>query len=164
MWEGKQARGSSSSTTSHDTEDLNTATAGHLIKLLYHVKDGKDATERYLEMMGLDINFQDTMGKTVLMLAASHGLVETVAMLVQDFQARPHMKDKSGRNAVMYAAMYGYTEVACMLVMKYHVNPRETDDVGNTASHHAARHCHMTTAKVLERLEVVYGASKEKTW
>ena len=75
------------------------------------VTRGDVGAARELLHLGADVDARDRYGQTGLMLAAHHGHLELVALLIEH-GARLDVTAKYGLSAVMLAIVAGHTEIA----------------------------------------------------
>jgi uncharacterized protein len=78
--------------------------------LLKAVESGDLRRLRALLDQGVDPDFQNTDGETLLMLAMHRGHVDTANMLL-DAGADVHLRSNDGATALFWAARYGYLEL-----------------------------------------------------
>ena len=82
------------------------------------------------------VNVADSRGYTPLTLAAYHGELESVKMLLAA-GADVHAKDRTGRTALMGAAFKGHVEIARLLLARG-ARVDDTDGIGATSLMFAA--------------------------
>ena len=80
-------------------------------KLFDFARQGKTPELRQYITAGIPVNLTNHKGDTLLMLAAYHGHVETVAMLLE-LKADINVLNERGQSPIAGAVFKGYTEVA----------------------------------------------------
>lgn len=98
-----------------------------------------------------------SVGTTALMVAAYHGQIKTVSMLLEEFSAdvtlTAQLREPSfhgGITALTAATLNGYTAIAEMLLDKG-ADPNIPDECGNTPLHHAVQTQRIEITKLLLR-------------
>ena len=81
-----------------------------------------------------DINMRATQhGQTALMLAASHGRLDMVELLVSTAGADVNVRDEDGSTALMCAAEHGHMDIVKFLLQQAETNVLAKDNDGLTA-------------------------------
>jgi ankyrin repeat protein len=96
-----------------------------------------------------DINAQDILGRSVLLLACEKGCVDLVETLIE-LNARSELKTRLGTTALHHAAIKGHHKICELLIERLHadVDAVDTDD-DCTALHYALQKEHVDVARVL---------------
>ena len=105
--------------------------------------------------LGADVNFQDTNGRTPLMLACSSGRTSAVERLLDSY-AKSDTLDYFGWSALMFAVYYNHHAIARML-LEYGADVNITSEKGLNALKIAMQH----QSKLLIELLLDYGAIAE---
>lgn len=107
--------------------------AGYTPIMLLALTDIEDPAEqevaRHLFSLG-DVNIKSrTSGQTAIMLAASHGRLATVKLLLE-CGADPSMQDFDGSTALMCGSEMGHEEIVSLLLAHKLTDPNATDNDG----------------------------------
>ena len=84
-------------------------------KLFDFARQGKTPELRQYVSAGIPVNLTNHKGDTLLMLAAYHGHVDTVSMLLE-LKADVNVQNDRGQSPIAGAVFKGYTEVTKALV------------------------------------------------
>ena len=128
-----------------DLQDANT-----LLSPLHHaISQGRHRLADRLICAGCDMNIRDSGGMTPLMLASQEGVLEAVAMIVQEALFPEDetkrglevvdVRDNTGWTPLHYAASKGQLEVVEYLIEEGDANQHLKDKTGTTASELALR-------------------------
>ena len=108
------------------------------------------SVQNFLEK-GANVNVQDNLGKTALMLAARNGHTHTVRLLIQndaDVNLQSSLAAGPGYTALMGAAKEGHLEIVKLLIEAgAEINAQNHD--GKTALVYAAKYGHDEIVKIL---------------
>ena len=106
-----------------------------------------------LVAQGADVNhgYSYAGGATVLILAALHGHVEVVRLLVEKLGAKVNQANQQGATALMLAAQFGHVDVVRLLVEKLGAKVNQADQKGTTALMLAAVKGNLDVVKLLIR-------------
>nr|XP_037287714.1 uncharacterized protein LOC119180690 [Rhipicephalus microplus] len=126
--------------------------AGYTCIMLVSLAEIKNDTHRLvvqrLFQLG-DVNTKAMQnGQTALMLAASHGRLEMIKLLL-DAGAEPNVQDNDGSTALMCAAEHGYIEIVRVLLAHPDTEVCLTDNDGSTALTIAMEAGHKDTALLI---------------
>uniref|UniRef100_A0A2R5LKN9 Uncharacterized protein n=1 Tax=Ornithodoros turicata TaxID=34597 RepID=A0A2R5LKN9_9ACAR len=126
--------------------------AGYTCMMLVSLTEIKNDTHRHvvqrLFQLG-DVNTKATQnGQTALMLAASHGRLETVKLLLEG-GAEPNVQDNEGSTALMCAAEHGHIEIVRALLAHPDTELSLVDSDGSTALQIAMEAGHKDTALLI---------------
>ncbi|XP_029835050.2 uncharacterized protein LOC8040981 isoform X1 [Ixodes scapularis] len=126
--------------------------AGYTCMMLVSLAEIKNDTHRLvvqrLFQLG-DVNTKATQnGQTALMLAASHGRLEMVKLLL-DAGSEPNVQDNDGSTALMCAAEHGYIEIVRALLAHPDTEVCLADNDGSTALTIAMEAGHKDTALLI---------------
>ncbi|CAG9534883.1 unnamed protein product [Cercopithifilaria johnstoni] len=110
--------------------------AGYTAMMLASLCDATDEVEaaviHRLFQLG-DVNAQAIQhGQTALMLAASHGKMNTTKLLI-DCQADLNIQDEEGSTALMCAAEHGHKEIVKLLLLQQDIDASLSDCDSSTA-------------------------------
>ncbi|VDK67147.1 unnamed protein product [Litomosoides sigmodontis] len=110
--------------------------AGYTAVMLASLCDTSDEVEaaviHRLFQLG-DVNAQAIQhGQTALMLAASHGKINTTKLLI-DCQADLNIQDEEGSTALMCAAEHGHKEIVKLLLLQQNIDASLSDCDSSTA-------------------------------
>ncbi len=88
----------------HDPNELDKSGKNLLMKAVEKIADHETRLRiiKTLIAAGINVNFQDTSGKTALMIAAGKGLIAELDLLVKE-NSDINLCDKSGESALSYA-------------------------------------------------------------
>ncbi|MFB3166487.1 ankyrin repeat domain-containing protein [Neobacillus sp. 179-C4.2 HS] len=115
---------------------------------LIQAAKGKDAdTVRRLIEEGVDINTQDSEGRTSTMIATYNNDAETAKILI-DAGADVNIQDEIENNPFLYAGAEGYIEIL-KLTIKAGADPSITNRYGGTALIPASEHGYVDVIKAL---------------
>lgn len=115
---------------------------------LIQAAKGKDAaTIRRLIEEGVDINTQDSEGRTSTMIATYNNDAETAKILI-DAGADVNIQDEIENNPFLYAGAEGYIEIL-KLTIKAGADPSITNRYGGTALIPASEHGYVDVIKEL---------------
>lgn len=134
----------------HGGADCNLRDANTLLSPLHHaISQGRHRLADRLICAGCELNVRDRAGMTPLMLACQEGVLEAVAMIVQEAlfpedEAKRGLEvvdvhDQTGWTPLHYAAFKGQLEVAEYLIEEGDANQHLKDKTGTTASDLALR-------------------------
>ncbi|XP_075527937.1 KN motif and ankyrin repeat domain-containing protein 2 kank isoform X4 [Dermacentor variabilis] len=126
--------------------------AGYTCIMLVSLAEIKNDTHRLvvqrLFQLG-DVNAKAMQnGQTALMLAASHGRLEMIKLLL-DAGAEPNVQDNDGSTALMCAAEHGYIEIVRILLAHPDTEVCLADNDGSTALTIAMEAGHKDTALLI---------------
>lgn len=126
--------------------------AGYTCIMLVSLAEIKNDTHRLvvqrLFQLG-DVNAKAMQnGQTALMLAASHGRLEMIKLLL-DAGAEPNVQDNDGSTALMCAAEHGYIEIVRVLLAHPDTEVCLADNDGSTALTIAMEAGHKDTALLI---------------
>ncbi|KAL3252407.1 hypothetical protein MRX96_017719 [Rhipicephalus microplus] len=126
--------------------------AGYTCIMLVSLAEIKNDTHRLvvqrLFQLG-DVNTKAMQnGQTALMLAASHGRLEMIKLLL-DAGAEPNVQDNDGSTALMCAAEHGYIEIVRVLLAHPDTEVCLADNDGSTALTIAMEAGHKDTALLI---------------
>ncbi|KAK8788592.1 hypothetical protein V5799_021639 [Amblyomma americanum] len=126
--------------------------AGYTCIMLVSLAEIKNDTHRLvvqrLFQLG-DVNTKAIQnGQTALMLAASHGRLEMIKLLL-DAGAEPNVQDNDGSTALMCAAEHGYIEIVRALLAHPDTEVSLADNDGSTALTIAMEAGHKDTALLI---------------
>lgn len=93
--------------------------------------------ESWLEM-GIDLNQQDILGRTALMLAAQHGAVDAAERLLECAELNPDLRDRMGCTALYFACLEGHEAIALHLLQNTQVDPNAYSPLLNEGTLHIA--------------------------
>ncbi|PVH96718.1 hypothetical protein DM02DRAFT_598696 [Periconia macrospinosa] len=118
--------------------------------LMIYVGDAH-RVEQIVQHPNIQINAQDSKGKTALMEAASwEGYTDIVEILLRHPNIKPNICDKKGKTALMKAASWGgNTDTVEILLRHPNIKPNICDKKGKTALMYAARGRSSETVKLL---------------
>jgi len=118
------------------------------IDLFDAAKNGRMSELREkLHLTDADVNFADWVGRTTVHMAAVHGHIEAVRLLLQ-FGGDPNKSDKHGHTAVHNAARHGHSN-ALQLLLHCGGDPNKGDGSGDTPVFWATRTRHADALQVL---------------
>jgi ankyrin repeat protein len=107
--------------------------------LLQAAKSGNVAQIRSLIALAADINFQDSFGRTPLMVAILSGNKDVAMMLVEYPYTNATLRDRQGKTALMFAAAQGMRAIVRSLIIDHGVMINAQDyDAGWTPLFYAA--------------------------
>ena len=92
-----------------------------MITIMYDSCDSGDLNDEDIEIFqkvlesGIDINYQNKDGRTLLMAAAMHGVIELVQIYI-DYGADLNVQDNDGQTALMLASLNDELEVVQLLL------------------------------------------------
>ncbi|KAJ5325714.1 uncharacterized protein N7506_008816 [Penicillium brevicompactum] len=101
-----------------------------------HIKQGQNENVQHLLSKGADVNVQNELGQTALMVAASFGH-EHITRTLLEYGAEIHACCQAGQTALNVAAIRGYERVVRMLVASG-ARVDEGKDIGKLALAQAA--------------------------
>lgn len=116
-------------------------------KLFHAAKDKDSETVRRLIEEGVDINTQDSQGRTATMIATYNNDIETAKILI-DAGADVNIQDDMENNPFLYAGAEGYIEIL-KLTIKAGADPSLTNRYGGTALIPASEHGYIDVIKEL---------------
>lgn len=96
----------------------------------------------FLNQKDLDMNAQNYLARTALMIAAENGFIHVVQKMFDRFpNINPNLQDINGKTALHYAVLYCHTEVVCYLMkqsrLDYDLQDRNNLDVLDLAKNNA---------------------------
>ncbi|MDQ0976559.1 ankyrin repeat protein [Neobacillus niacini] len=120
----------------------------NMIEKLFHAAKDKDSeTVRRLIEEGVDINTQDSQGRTATMISTYNNDIETAKILI-DAGADVNIQDELENNPFLYAGAEGYIEIL-KLTIKAGADPSITNRYGGTALIPASEHGYVDVIKEL---------------
>ena len=85
--------------------------------LMFSAALGDTTLLKILLDLGADPNKRDSRGNTALMIAARHGHLDAVQILMHDPKIQVNLKNMDGRSALFYAAAQGHLEIFSLLLV-----------------------------------------------
>ena len=118
----------------------------HIHIVQYLLSTGK------VEPLANNKNGKTTMYNNILPmlhLAATHGWVNIVIVLITKYKCNTNCKDSHGRTPLHYAVINNHLEVVRYFINEQHCDPMTRDYDGDTPLHYACCYGHLNTAKYL---------------
>lgn len=119
------------------------------VPIMFSVFRNHVSTVRALGASGCDVNTQNDLGLTALMMAAELGNIENVRFLCAECSADTEILAKNSRSALMLSAELGMTDIAVALVVEFGANVDLKNKLGYTALCFAAKAKHYETVRAL---------------
>ena len=102
-----------------------------------------------IKASGVDVNVQDSYGRTALHCASMYGHKECVELLIKA-DADINIQGRSGNTALHFASNYNsYKESVELLINASGVNVNIQNNYGDTALHNASRYCNKDCIELL---------------
>ncbi len=137
-------------TTTVPTESEDARYADLQLLAIDAARDNDHELLRPMLLAGLPVNLQDAKGNTLLMLAAYHGHVETVRLLLEH-GADPDRRNDRNQTPLGGVAFKGHLEIARLLVASG-ANPAADQGGGQTPLMFATLFGRLETARYLRSL------------
>ncbi|KIW68199.1 hypothetical protein PV04_04160 [Phialophora macrospora] len=137
------------------------------LPLCYAAKTGKEAIVKLLIGKGAKVHARDRSGDTVLLSAASNGMVRLVELLLDEHKTDIEIRntgtnDRKGFTPLMMAVYFGHLETAKSLLNRQ-ANREVVDEAGNPLLHIAIGKGHLEMIKLLVEHGVQVATSDTKS-